>query len=258
MIGLSETGRAVHGAPCWVGLLARDLDPVRDFYSALLGWDYVTDGLRTSVIARLGGTPVGSLFQDSSFTLSWTPYFGVDNADIAAERIRERGGTVAVGPMDIPQSGRVAWAADPSGAAFGIWQGVDRGWRLGGGRGTPARLELRTRDAFAAALFYGGVFAWDRADPQRFEIRYENDRVFLLIDGRRTAGLFGGAVEAAPDPRVRPRWHVYFSVDDADLVAAEVRELGGEVEEEPHDTPYGRVASLRDPQGGRFSITTGE
>jgi predicted enzyme related to lactoylglutathione lyase len=36
-----------------------------------------------------------------------------------------------------------------------------------------------------------------------------------------------------------------------------VRELGGEVLAEPFDSPYGRWAPMRDPQGGLFRLIKG-
>ncbi|GAB2606076.1 VOC family protein [Streptomyces capparidis] len=240
--------------------MARDLDAAQSFYGALLGWQFKPGPHRLGayVLAIADGDPVagiGAMAQDLGFPVSWTAYFSTTDANRTAERVRERGATVAVGPVDFV-TGRVAWAADPAGAAFGCWEGdMDPGWAVRRSPGHLAWLELRTRDAFAAAMFYGEVFGWDRADPDRYEMSYEHDRVILNIDGHRVAGLFSGAVEAAPDPRVRPRWQLYFGVPDVDAAAARAVDLGGRVEEPPADSPYGRTATLRDAEGGLFSVT---
>jgi len=55
-------------------------------------------------------------------------------------------------------------------------------------------------------------------------------------------------------PGVPNHWHVYFAVADADATAAKVTELGGSMLAEPFDTPAGRMAVARDPQGAAFSI----
>jgi predicted enzyme related to lactoylglutathione lyase len=52
-------------------------------------------------------------------------------------------------------------------------------------------------------------------------------------------------------------WEIYFQVEDADAKVAETVELGGTVEDEPHDTPYGRLAALADPTGTRFKLLQG-
>ena len=50
-----------------------------------------------------------------------------------------------------------------------------------------------------------------------------------------------------------PRWHVTFTVADADEVAARTRELGGEVLVEPFDIPWQRIAVIRDPGGATWT-----
>ena len=51
-----------------------------------------------------------------------------------------------------------------------------------------------------------------------------------------------------------PHFAIYIAVADADATVAKARELGGSVEMEPEDTPYGRLAVLADTTGSRLSI----
>jgi hypothetical protein len=44
----------------------------------------------------------------------------VDNIDTALERVKERGGQVLNGPMEVPGGDRVAQCLDPQGADFGL------------------------------------------------------------------------------------------------------------------------------------------
>lgn len=262
---MSKGFQAPQGAPCWISLLARDLPEAQEFYGGLLGWEFSPGSQRLGpyVLARAGGVPVAGLGAQGSgigIPVSWTVYFAAASADIIAERVRERGATVAVGPVEFGK-GRVAWAADPFGAVFGIWQGeVDRGWEIGRKSGAPAWIELRSSDAFASALFYGEVFDWDQGGEEgpggrrQYDVRYEHDRVILDIDGRPAAGLVGGADRASSDRMRRPRWHVFFNVDDVPKVCARAAELGGAVVNGPSESLYGTVAALSDPQGGIFSI----
>jgi len=48
-------------------------------------------------------------------------------------------------------------------------------------------------------------------------------------------------------------WMVYFAVGDTDGTAAAAERLGGGVIAAPMDSPYGRFAVLRDPQGAAFT-----
>ncbi|MEV6316565.1 VOC family protein [Streptomyces sp. NPDC051776] len=254
------TTRAIQGAPCWVSLMAHDLEASRAYYASVLGWDYKPgfQGQGNYSIALAHGTPVAGLGTGGrvvGFPVSWTPYFAADSADRAAERVRERVATVAVGPLEFGK-GRLVVAADPEDAVFGIWQGeIDPDWRVGWGTGAPARLELRTRDPFASALFYGGVFDWDAPGADHIDVRYEDERVVLRIAGHAVADLRGGGEEAAPDPHMRPQWHVYFSVDDVEAAVRKGVEAGGTIVCPPSASHFGPVASLRDPEGGLFHVT---
>ncbi|WP_244501272.1 VOC family protein [Streptomyces sp. TP-A0874] len=241
--------------------MSRDPEAAKEFYREVLGWDYQPSGPDDDyTVAMAGGIPVAGINTTSRtmhFPVAWAAYFAVESADEAADRIRERGATVAVGPMKFG-NGRVAWAADPAGATFGIWEGVsDPDWRVGRGAGAPVWLELRTRDAFAAAIFYGEVLGWDPEGPGRSEVRYEHDQVMVRIGGFTVAGLRGGALETAPNPHVRPRWHVYFAVPDVDLAAHHAEQSGGRVITAPNDSPFGREATICDREGGLFTVSTG-
>ncbi|GGP52112.1 VOC family protein [Streptomyces abikoensis] len=255
---MAATEGAGLGQPCWVSLLTADLKASQDFYAAVLGWTFRAGSFGEGFsVAISDGKPVAGLSDAASslgVAVSWTSYFAVDDADMVAARVRERGGTVAVGPLAVGR-GRVVLAADPMGAVFGFWEGENLpGWRIGSGS-APAWLELRTRDAFAAAMFYGEIFDWAMDRPGRCEVRYEDDAVTVRAGGRTVASLRGGAVEADPDPRIRPRWHVYFCVDDVEKAVEAALAEGGAVVAEPSRSRVGREATLRDPEGGLFTVT---
>ncbi|MFJ4923396.1 VOC family protein [Streptomyces sp. NPDC088725] len=243
--------------------MARDLGAAQDFYSAVLGWSYrpVPEDADFAV-ALDGEAPVaglGATAPSLRAPVAWVPYFAVDSADVTASRVRERGATVAVGPLPV-DNGRAALASDPDGAVFGFWEGrTVKGWSVGQGGGGPARLELRTRDAFAAAIFYAEVLAWASGSPDSCDVQYEHDQVLVRDGSRAVAALRGGAVESAPDPQVRPRWHVSFRVDDVSAAADQAAKAGGTVivpPSEAHDGRDGREATLRDPDGALFTVTT--
>jgi hypothetical protein len=44
----------------------------------------------------------------------------VDDVDAGAERIRHAGGSVIMGPMDVPDGSRIVQATDPQGANFAL------------------------------------------------------------------------------------------------------------------------------------------
>ncbi|GHE24274.1 MULTISPECIES: VOC family protein [Streptomyces] len=258
------------GAPCWLSLAARDLGAAERFYGAVLGWTFRPGELKAGEAYAVGerdGTPVAGiapLAAELALPVAWTVFFAVEDADAAVARIRERGGTVGVGPVAYPPQGRAALATDRDGAAFGVWEGrlVSR-WHVAE-RGAPAWVELHTRDAFDAAVFYGGVLRWAEQEPGCCETSYEEDRVVLRRAGVPVARLDSGPVEAAsPRPQLRPRWLVRFGVPDLAASVAAVTEHGGSVvpggewggAREPAAPGGGeRRVVVRDPDGALFTL----
>ncbi|MFH9655546.1 VOC family protein [Streptomyces anulatus] len=102
--------------------MVADLAVAQAFYGAVLGWRFRSSSLDEDfVVATAGGDPVagiGTRRPGLAPVSEWTPYFAVRDADATAARIRERGATVAVGPMALGD-GRVGLAADQDGDTFG-------------------------------------------------------------------------------------------------------------------------------------------
>ncbi|UUN31606.1 VOC family protein [Streptomyces sp. FIT100] len=236
--------------------MARDLQAAQDFYGRVFGWEFRPTRLGEEFsVALLDGIPVagiGALARSLAVPVAWTPYFAVDDADVTAARIRERSATVAVGPITFG-TGRGALAADRDGAVFGIWQGLTiPDWCVGRDK-APAWLELRTRDAFDAAIFYAEVLDWACERPDCCQVTYEHDRIVLRHGGDALAQITGGAVEAAPDPQIRPRWHVHFYVPDIDYAVRAATKLGGSAVTAAGSADTTTV-TLRDPDGGLFTV----
>lgn len=254
----ASSSAAVLGAPCWVSLMARELEPALDFYGAVFGWTFRTGRLGEQFrVALDDGEPVagiGALAPALQVAVAWTPYFAVEDADATSARIRERSATVAVGPVAF-QTGRGALAADRDGAVFGIWQGklVDdwESWR----DREPAWLRLRTRNAFEAAIFYGEVLDWAGERPGCCDVQYEAEEVVLRHGGHIVARLSSGALEAAPDPTIRPHWEVHFVTTDVPAKTATARAHGGMVIAQG-TAANGPWATIRDPDGATFTIDT--
>jgi predicted enzyme related to lactoylglutathione lyase len=123
------------GTWTWNELVSDDLAAGRDFYVELFGWS-ATDApgpfpRTTFTLGELliGGGHAPAPQEDP--TPRWSVSFWVGDADQAAARAQELGGTVLLPPMDIPV-GRFTIVADPQGAVFsaaavpgGAVRGVD-------------------------------------------------------------------------------------------------------------------------------------
>jgi len=72
------------------------------------------------------------------------------------------------------------------------------------------------------------------------------------VDGRDVGGI--GALRAGVPADTPPSWRVYFGAADTDASVARVQANGGSVIFEPIDHPHGRLSTVADDQGARFSL----
>ncbi|MCX2969516.1 MULTISPECIES: VOC family protein [Streptomyces] len=251
--------RFTPGTPCWVSLMVHDLAASEKFYSELFGWEF-EEGPATygpSVWARFGDRQVaglGEMPEGRELPVTWLPYLATDDADATCALVRDCGGTVGVGPLDSGRDGRMAIAADPSGATFGIWQaGEHAGAPADGSVGTPVWNELVTREGAEVSAFYSRVFAYS---TEALTPPGPADRDYLTLSvADRAIGGIRGLGRSLPADR-GPHWTTYFAVADADATADAVRELGGHVVRGPLDSPYGRLAQITDPEGAHCAVIT--
>jgi predicted enzyme related to lactoylglutathione lyase len=152
-----------------------------------------------------------------------------------------------MGPMEIPGSGHMLMASDPTGAFFGVWQGTGHiGARIDTEPGTLAWSEVHTRDGAAADAFYRGLFGYELVDVGG-GIEY----TVWSLAGNQVAGRMTMGAEFGPE--IPPHWMAYFAVDDADAAAERATQAGGQLAQGPFDSPYGRIAIIADPHGASFS-----
>jgi hypothetical protein len=178
----------------------------------------------------------------------WRPYFATADAEAAAQRAAELGGTVIAPPRDAADQGRMALLRDPAGALLSLWQPrADVRAHRFGEPGALCWSELLTADVDAAARFYAALFGWEA----RREEAPGGASVTVLWSGkRRTASMMPMQKEWGDVP---PCWMVYFAVADCDATAARAAQAGGRVIVEPLSIPTaGRLALLVDPGGALF------
>ncbi|MFI8389798.1 VOC family protein [Streptomyces sp. NPDC085540] len=256
MTEAAEPTRRTPGTPCWVSLMVHGLGTTEDFYADLFGWEYEPgpEQLGPYVRAVLDGHEVagiGEMPPDRHLPVAWTTYLATDDADATAESVRACGGTVAVGPLDAGIAGRVAICSDPLGAIFGLWQAQSRmGTRPYRGPGTPVWNELVTQDTSTVGKFYEHVFGHEAQTHGTASDDF--DYLTLHLEGHPVAAVHGIG-RSLPHDR-GPHWMAYFEVEDADVAAARVVELGGRVVDPPREGPRGRQATVADPEGAVFAL----
>ena len=119
-------GPMAPGSLGWAELHAADWEKAFGFYSGLFGWvkhdavpmgemgTYQTVGLADAAFAGMfnGHEPAPRPY--------WLYYFGVDDIDAAGERVKDGGGQVLMGPMEVPGGAFVINATDPQGGMFAL------------------------------------------------------------------------------------------------------------------------------------------
>lgn len=238
------------GTPCWVDLMVPDPRMAMDFYGALLGWTFVDQGdeyghyLLCSIdgrqVAGISGSPPGQEEEQ----VGWTTYLATSDVDKTVAAVTENGGQVLMPAMDVGTIGRMAIAADPTGAVFGLWQAKQyTGVELANVVNALTWNECITRDVERARAFYGEVFGHEFDDMSGGGFTY----LTIKVGGNVVGGI--GEMNADAPADVPPHWSAYFRVGDTDAAVARVRELGGSLVRPPQDSPFGRLATVTDNQG---------
>ena len=250
------------GTFSWVDLVTTDPPSAKAFYGELFGWtanDMPTGDAGVYTMLQCDGDDVAALYEMDPARRAmgipphWFSYITVEDADAAAARAREAGGTILAGPFDVMDSGRMVVVQDPTGATFGAWQpGTHIGARRVNDPGCLTWNELQTREPEVAIAFYGQLFGWEL---ERME--EDGKLAYVMIrNGDRANGGMMPMTEAHGD--APPAWLPYFTVPSTDEAAVTARKLGGGVFVEPFDLPNGRIAVVHDPEHAVFALFEGE
>lgn len=244
----------------WYELLTHDADAATAFYGEVVGWKaqaWPDPSMKYTLWTMADGTAVGGLMtladaQQPDGRPHWSGVVSVADADATAARATELGGAVLSPPMDIPNVGRFALIADPTGATFSIMQSSDPSGPIDGS--VPGRVswhELWTSDPAAAWAFYQGLFGW--VDAGTMEMG--PGRTYQMF-GRTKDEAHGGI--AAKDPNGPPSaWLFYATVPNADAAAERAKTQGATIFMGPMDVPGGgRCAGGMDKQGAGFAVVS--
>jgi predicted enzyme related to lactoylglutathione lyase len=242
------------GVPCWVDLSSTDVGASVRFYGEVFGWgaemsddpsaggygQFVQDGKR---VAGVGPA------QDEGMPSVWNTYVATDDAAATADRVKNSGGTVIAGPMEVLGEGTMAVFQGPDGSFVSCWQAA---------RHTGAELvnepvsfcwnELVTRDVAAAERFYRAAFGWTAHPQEMAGLAY--------TDWHAGDDSIAGMIEMSPDypPLTPSHWMTYFAVADIDETVRMAERAGAVILVGAMDSPPGRFAMFTDPEGAALSV----
>jgi predicted enzyme related to lactoylglutathione lyase len=248
------------GLFCWVDLVAHDLEAAQRWYAELFGWKPMTQdsqGGPPYVIFEKDGKAVagaGQMSEDmkqAGVPPMWNDYVAVADASAIEAKAKTLGAKITVPTMQVFDSGKLCFLADPQGAQFAVWEaGTHPGAGLVNAPGSFAWNELVTPDVEAAKRFYGELFGWN------FETQAMPQFEYTTI--KTEAGRANGGMVPMAGPQwqgIPPHWMTYFAVEKVDDSLARVERSGGTIQVPATDIPgVGRFGVVADPQGATFTL----
>jgi predicted enzyme related to lactoylglutathione lyase len=126
MQGDGAAGPPKKGEFSWHELTTSDYKGAFDFYSRLFGWEKTGEfdmgAMGVYQMYGQGGVPWGGMMNRTPEMPppNWLCYIHVDDAKASAETIKNAGGKVMMGPMEVPGGDWITIATDPQGAPFAV------------------------------------------------------------------------------------------------------------------------------------------
>jgi predicted enzyme related to lactoylglutathione lyase len=240
----------------WHELMTTDIKAAEAFYTSVVGWQAADAGMpgMAYTILSVGQSRVAGLMATpphaAGMPPSWFGYIGVDHVDTYAEKVKAAGGSISLGPQDIPEVGRFAVAHDPHGALFCLFSSdyPPQPPAAPNTLGIVGWNELYAGDLDSAWSFYSGIFGWTKADA----IPMGPAGIYQLFSAG--AAPIGGIMTKMPEMPA-PSWLYYFNVDAIDAAAARITEAGGKITHGPAEVPGGSwIVQALDPQGALFAL----
>ncbi|MGI9528356.1 MAG: VOC family protein [Acidimicrobiia bacterium] len=248
-----------HGIVGWTDVAVPDIEAGTSFYSSMFGWEAISAGpsdsmqytmftLDGKLVAGMG--PLSQEQIDAGQPPVWSSYIIVDDADAVFAAAVELGATPLMEPMQIMDTGKMAFVLDPAGAAVGFWQsGTHDGAEVFNVPGSLTWNDLAARDVEAAKTFYTTLLGWDVG-----EMPMGDDGTYWTFSnqGRMNGGTWDMSGMLPDD--VPPHWMAWFLVSNCQASADQVEALGGVVLRPPSPTGVGISAVVTDPFGAMFGI----
>lgn len=127
---MCDDGRPQVGQIGWTDLTVGNAEEVRDFYSAVVGWEPeavdMGDYSDFNMTVPGDGTPAAGICHargtNAALPAQWLVYITVSDLDRSLGACAGRGGKVLSGPTGMGSTGRFAVIQDPAGAVAALYE----------------------------------------------------------------------------------------------------------------------------------------
>ena len=114
----------------WDELISDDVEASKRYYKAVVGWsadamdmgEFVYTIFKRGPNDEMGSAGMFPKREGMEMPNAWVTYIATDDVDATIAKGEQLGATVHVPAMDVPNVGRLAMLADPTGAAFGLFK----------------------------------------------------------------------------------------------------------------------------------------
>jgi len=243
----SPTNTYYPGKFVWVDLLTPDVAAAKIFYSGLLGWSFEQRGSYTIIKnndQRIAGIVEVKPEPGKKAEALWLTAMSVTDVDKAVAFVKEEGGVVLNGPVNMENRGRGALVSDPQGAQFVLLHA------LGGDPldttheiGDWIWNEIWSNVPHKTRNFYKALGEYD-------SILVGNDYEVLSSKKR-----WRGGIRYIFKEPYRVRWVPAIRVTDPVKILEKVEQLGGVVLLRPDEPPSnGDTALISDTSGALLML----
>jgi predicted enzyme related to lactoylglutathione lyase len=237
----------------WREAMTQDVAKSKAFYGGLFGWEFDEmnmGDMGTYTIIKNGGRGIGGLMQfgpdKKAIPTHWASYVAVKNVDEAIAAAVRLGGKSHWGPMDVPQTGRMAGVMGFDGAALAVMtpEGPDQPRDARPPVGSFCWETLTTTDIERAKNFWTAVCGWMTSTGA----------------GMPTFGVGEGMENQVADIQTAEgeapaNWLTFVVVSQIEPSCEKAIGLGGQVALPATDVPsIGRIAVILDDQGAALGL----
>lgn len=245
----------------WHELMTSDVSKARAFYGELFGWtikDVPMGPMTYHLICLPSGRDIGGLVPTEASEgrpNAWVGYVKVDSTDAAVTRAQKLGGKVMMPAMDIPDVGRFAIVADPTGACTAAFQykrdTEDKGDTDEFPAGSFCWNEVLTKDTAKCGAFYSEVYGWS---TEAMDMGPMGTYTLFKTGDKQRGGMMVMPKEA-PAPS---HWLHYVNVENLTQSFEKAQKLGAKVVMGPTPVPnIGTFAIISDPTGAVVALFNG-